>query len=300
MIKVSVILPTYNSGEFLQQTLDSILSQNGAGNLFQLELIVVDDCSTDNTTTILRKNKIPFLSNDVNSNGPNKGRNIGLKAATGKYICLIDHDDTWHPDKILHQLNAAKQAPVITTGYRSSHRKLNPVSDSPGTGGLLYYSWNETFLKKLRKDKNGQPTNLSSIMIRSDLKSILFEENFGMVDFDWVLNIFEGSDSIHVNQELVYRNVNGKNLSLDLSYRLIDYHFSLLTLEKYQRQYPKEVALARRRINGTRARYHLIKGEMPESRKYFRKSALDIKTVAYYLTTFYGAGWVTRRYNVFG
>ena len=65
-----------------------------------MELIVADDCSTDNTIKILKSEKIPFLSTKINSGGPNKGRNIALKKCTGDYICIADHDDIWFPDKI--------------------------------------------------------------------------------------------------------------------------------------------------------------------------------------------------------
>ena len=300
MVKVSVILPTYNSADYLQNTLDSIQGQHGAGTLFELELIVVDDCSVDQTTDILRKNHIQYISNTSNSKGPNKGRNIGLRKATGEYICLIDHDDTWHPEKILLQLQAAKMGPIVTTGYHNGRTSFGVEAKANDTRDAIYYPTNETFLRKLKKDKHGQPTYMSSILIHSRLKDILFEENFGLVDFDWLLKLFDGNDSVHIPKELVIRNTNGRNLSLDLRYRLIDYHYSLLSLENYQQRFPKEVALAVKRINGTRARYHFLQGEMAEARKYFRKSAMEVKTLAYFLSTYYGSRWVIQRYNVFG
>ena len=61
--------------------------------LFDLELIVVDDCSSDDTINILQSNKINYLSTGKNSGGPNKGRNLALKQSTGDFICIADHDD---------------------------------------------------------------------------------------------------------------------------------------------------------------------------------------------------------------
>lgn len=93
MKKVSVILTTYNSEKFVSKVIDSILNQKGVDELFQLELIVVDDCSQDKTREILKNYNLEFLTTGENSGGPNKGRNLGLKAATGDYICIADHDD---------------------------------------------------------------------------------------------------------------------------------------------------------------------------------------------------------------
>ena len=61
MVKVSVILTTYNSEKQLQKVLDSILNQKGIDKDFKLELLVVDDCSTDSTNKILQNNNIKFI-----------------------------------------------------------------------------------------------------------------------------------------------------------------------------------------------------------------------------------------------
>ena len=62
MISVSIILTTYNSGDQLLEVINSITNQNGIGIDFSIELIVIDDCSSDNTVEILKKNNIQFLS----------------------------------------------------------------------------------------------------------------------------------------------------------------------------------------------------------------------------------------------
>lgn len=300
MVKVSVILPTYNSGRFLQSTIDSILNQYGINRFFSIELIIIDDCSNDNTIDILKKNNLAYVTNPTNSKGPNKGRNRGLNMASGDLICFIDHDDIWHPHKLFSQVDASRRVPVITTGYRtSSHPITFSMDNTANAHGFIKFGKNQTFLTKLRKDKNGQPTYLSSIMISAELKNVHFEENFGMVDYDWLLRVFENRESIHINKDLVFRQVNGDNLSLNLKYRLIDYHFSLLTLESYQNTYPREVMTARKRINGTRARYHFMQGEMQEARKYFLRSTADLKTISYYLTSFFGSDWVNTNFRVF-
>jgi glycosyltransferase involved in cell wall biosynthesis len=278
-----------------------VLSQEGNGTDFEIELLAIDDCSKDNTVEILRSHGLQPLSTQKTSGGPNRGRNIGLQHATGDYIALIDHDDTWHPEKIKTQLSAAYKAPIITTGYQviDSARKTSSFVGS-GEPSVIYFEKNETFRYRLARRKSGQPVYMSTIMISRELSSVLFEEEFGCVDYDWLLRLFEGHSSVHCNQALAARYVSGRNLSLQSSYREKEYDLSIRTAESYRKKYSSEVSEAIFRINGTRARYHYVVGEMELARVYLRKSAPGLKTSLYYLTTFAGSKLVKRLFRVFG
>ena len=301
MIRVSVILGTYNSAAFIERTVQSVLSQEGNGTEFEIELLAIDDCSTDNTVEILRSMGLEPLSTLSPSGGPNRGRNTGLKRATGNYIALIDHDDTWHPAKIRTQLSVAHRAPIITTGYRviDSVRK---TTSSIGTGDpeVMFFEKNVTFLDRLARRNSGQPVYMSTIMYNSKLSSILFEEEYGCVDYDWLLRLFEGRSSAHCNRALATRYISGENLSLQSGYRGKEYNLSARTAESYRVKYPDEAAQAFYRINGTRARYHYVAGDMALARKYLRKSSPGLKTWLYYLTSFAGSSIVKRFFRVFG
>jgi len=301
MVKVSVILPTYNSAARLQSTLDSILGQTGNGKDFILELIVVDDCSTDNTAEILRQNHIDFLTTVQNSGGPNKGRNIGLDHATGDFICFIDHDDIWAKDKIHCQLKVAQIGPIISTGYRivDKHRNQTFIYGED-KNEVMISPVNAAFLEKLTRHKKAQQPYPSNLMINRSLKHIRFEEHFGMVDYDWQLRLFENRSLVEITKPLVTRHVHGYNLSLNQEYRKNDYSYSLRCLESFAGRYPKEVAVARKRINGTIARYYYMIGEMHSARKYFIRSIWDIKTMLYYFTSYYGDTLVKKHFKVFG
>ncbi|MFC2084880.1 glycosyltransferase family 2 protein [Bacteroidota bacterium] len=302
MKKISVILTTHNSEKTIQRALDSISNQNGLNEIFTIELVVIDDCSSDNTVSILKKNDIKFISTERNSGGPNKGRNIGLRKATGDFICIVDHDDEWDLDKIKLQLAVEDKAPIITSGFTTinklTNRRTSFVNPSNDSSGYNYYGINETFLKKLSKSIHGQYTYSGSIMLHKRLKEILFEENFGMIDFDRRLKLFEGNASIEVCKSLYNRYVEASNLSLDENYRRIDFYFSLMVLEQYEDKYPKEVALAYKRVFGTRARYFYFMGNMPKARKYLRKAPFNLKTILYYLTTFWGHNFVKKKKNL--
>ena len=301
MIRVSVILGTYNSAPFIKRTVESVLAQEGNGTDFEIELLAIDDCSKDNTVDILRSLGLQPLSTDTPSGGPNRGRNIGLKNATGDYIALIDHDDTWHPEKIRTQLSVADRAPIITTGYQIIDNARNTIS-SVGSGepSVRYFQKNETFRYRLARRKSGQPVYMSTIMISRELSSVLFEEEYGCVDYDWLLRLFEGNSSVHCNKVLATRYISGENLSLQSRYREKEYDLSIRTVESYRKKYFSEVAEAIYRINGTRARYHYVIGEMKLARVYLRKSAPGLKTWLYWLTSFAGSRLVKRLFRVFG
>ena len=302
MKKVSVILPTYNSEDTIQQTLDSVLNQSGINQLFKLELLVVDDCSTDKTREILKKNKISFYSTSENSGGPNKGRNIGLKNMTGDYFCLIDHDDVWHPEKIIKQLPVAEKIPVVSTGYCITDTISGKTYTRQLTSSKNHFAFsrNETFLNKLKRNKNCQNLYMSSLMIDSRLRHLLFEENFGMVDYDWLLRITENNETAEVTECLVFRNVKATNLSLNNQYRQKDYYYSLYFLENYRKTYNREYTTAIKRINGSRARYHYLSNDMKEARRFFIKSEINLKQIAYILTSFIGSRFVKKKFVVFG
>jgi glycosyltransferase involved in cell wall biosynthesis len=299
---VSVILTTYNSESTLQRALDSIFAQEGLGDLFALDLIVVDDCSKDDTRKILSANNIDYYSTAHNSGGPNKGRNIGLDHAKGSFICIMDHDDEWLPNKLKTQLFACMYAPIISSGYwifdTQTQNKSLQVNTAKN-GGLNHYAEDETFKTLLTKSKKGQKIYFGSLMFAAELKKHRFEEHFGKVDFDWLLRIFNGQKSVEICEALYNRYVDGHNLSLNPSYRSMDFYYSLMCIENYQQKYPSETKLAYKRIHGTRARYYYLIGDMPKARFYFTRSDFNWKTVLYYLTTFAGSAWVKKKFKVF-
>jgi len=300
-MKVSIIITTFNSQGNLRVSLPSLLAQKGLGEEFEFEIIAIDNCSTDNTLKVLEEYGVRYYVNDKNTGGPNHGRNRGLELATGDAICFTDDDDEWHPEKTRKQLEALKRAPIVTTGYLTVNRSDGSALLRGATGPeTTFFKRNATFLQKLTRSHQGQYSYMSSIMISKTLKHVHFEEHFGMLDFDWLLRLFENRESIQVNLPLVTRYVHNSNISLTPGFRKTDYYYALYTLENYAERYPKEVAQARKRLNGTRARYHYGMGQMRHARKYFAQSSPDLKNLLYYITTFAGSRWVRKNYHVFG
>lgn len=302
MKKVSVIVTTYNSEFTIEKTIQSILNQDGVNKDFGLELIVVDDCSSDRTRDILQKYDLLLLSTEGNTGGPNKGRNIGLKCATGDYLCIADHDDVWQKHKVLTLLPYLLKVPVVSSGYTvvDQLHNRNIIRVGSTVKPYLYFVKNQTFRDRLTRSLKGQNAYLGSIFFRKELKGIYFEEHFNQVDYDWILRIFHNNDSIEVCDSLYFRYVSGSNLSLNESYRRKDFYYSLMTIETYEEQYPVEARKAYLRTHGSRARYYYLVGNMKKARFYFLKSQWGIKTFLYYITSFVGSEFVKKRFNIFG
>lgn len=106
MEKISVIIPTYNGSENIKRAIESVLNQDYPN----IEVIVVDDASTDNTVEVvesIKDNRLKLIEHQVNKNG-SAARNTGIKASTGEYIALLDDDDEWLPQKLSKQIEYFK------------------------------------------------------------------------------------------------------------------------------------------------------------------------------------------------
>lgn len=99
----SVVIPTYNRADVLPRAIDSALAQT----ITDIEVIVVDDASTDSTPELVESysdGRLDFYRHDGNKGGA-AARNTGIRAATGKYIGFLDSDDKWHPTKLRKQIS---------------------------------------------------------------------------------------------------------------------------------------------------------------------------------------------------
>lgn len=101
---VSIIMPSYNTAHFIAESIESVQSQS-YGNW---ELIIVDDCSQDNTDGVVKcflsDQRIKYIKNEKNC-GSAVSRNRALREAKGKWIAFLDSDDLWMADKLSKQLH---------------------------------------------------------------------------------------------------------------------------------------------------------------------------------------------------
>lgn len=105
---ISVVMPTYNSEKYIRDGLESVLNQTYK----DLDVIIIDDCSSDNTISIVheymqRDSRIRLFENSKNS-GAGVSRNVGIDMALGEYIAFLDSDDIWDKNKLFLQCDYMK------------------------------------------------------------------------------------------------------------------------------------------------------------------------------------------------
>ena len=126
---VSIIMPSYNTGRFIKETIESVLAQSYSA----WELIIVDDCSTDNTDDVVNQyladERIRYIKNDTNS-GAAVSRNRALRGAKGKWIAFLDSDDLWEPDKLQKQISFMRD-----NGYHFSYTNYIEIDEESKANG---------------------------------------------------------------------------------------------------------------------------------------------------------------------
>lgn len=120
---VTVITPAYNSAKLIVDTLESVIAQTYQN----WELIIADDCSTDDTCRIVDRyavndNRIKLIRRKWNA-GPAVTRNRAISCGKGRYIAFLDADDTWYPDKLEKQIKFMQDKDIALsyTSYRRVH-----------------------------------------------------------------------------------------------------------------------------------------------------------------------------------
>lgn len=278
-MKVSVIIPTYNSEKTIRRTLSSVLMQEGRGRDYELEIIVCDDCSTDKTRDIVREYGVVLWVSPRNSGGPNLGRNIGMSLATGDYLAFLDHDDQWLPGKIAHQLELLE---------RTGHELAYSTFIQEGTRDDIIFNSNICECLLNYSFPNGG-IYLGSILVKN--RNIPpFKTKW--LDFDWLLDL-TGCRTCVQTVPMVRRTIDGNNLSLNPAYRQADYDLKVGIIKN-------ETSLEK--INGSYARYFYVCHDGAKARHYFRYARKDWKTILYYLTSYSRvvSKWIIKRYRVFG
>ena len=243
MTKVTVIITTYNRYDSLKEAIDSVKNQTYSN----IELIVVDDGSTDEKyNELLFDSDIIYIKRKVNTRTelgfpcPGRVRNEALLISSGEYICFLDDDDYFYPQKIEKQIAAMENYDIkascseahIGNGLYSSEDLISPIKYQ----SEFYLNYNrKLLLNTTTKDDGVFPDRIShqlickhnviitsSVMISKDiLENDFFPEvsvfgngKFnGKKDFeDWMMwrKLSKKSDFLWIDEPLVYYNSRGK------------------------------------------------------------------------------------------
>lgn len=125
---VSIIMPSYNTGNYIKETIESVISQTYSN----WELIIVDDCSTDDTDNVVTEfvdKRIIYLKNRENS-GAAQSRNRAIRMAKGKWIAFLDSDDLWESQKLEKQIRFMEQ-----NNYHFSYTNYKEIDEQSKENG---------------------------------------------------------------------------------------------------------------------------------------------------------------------
>jgi len=209
MPKVSVIIPAYNAAGSINRSLESVLSQDYG----DVEIIIVNDGSTDDTESVLRKylsdNKIKYFKTE--NKGVSRAINTGLKEATGDYLCFLHADDLFLPGKIKTQVLLMEKYKNYGISYtKESYFREGNVSrviKSPYfhfSGDIFYFLKRSNFI------------HMSTVMLRKNTlgKELLDGALTCHEEWDLFLRLSaKGAKFLYINETLSSVAMSEKNLS---------------------------------------------------------------------------------------
>ena len=224
--KVSVVIPSYNSGGTIEEAIESVLAQD-----VPVEIIVIDDCSLDDTEHVLQKYKndprIRIIVNEKNL-GVAASRNRGVKEAVCDRVAFLDSDDMWVDGKLVKQLKLMDE---IGTLICSTARELL-TEDGNRTGKIIEVPDTVTYRELLK----GNVINCSSVVAD---RNMLMKYPMGNDDIHedyicWLQILKECGQAVLINEPLLlYRVVKNSKSGSKLSsakktfavYRKLGYGF---------------------------------------------------------------------------
>ncbi|GAA4428216.1 hypothetical protein GCM10023188_12230 [Pontibacter saemangeumensis] len=226
IVKISVIIPTYNRADTILYCLESILKQTYPVH----EIIIVDDVSTDATEDVILKlnnPKVKFISLDKKG-GAQAARNLGIYLAEGNWIAFQDSDDEWRHDKIQKQVDALKQH-----GYNENivvH--TNCITYTPSTNVFEAFEIpvidgesNKVYRQLLLYPSPLFPTLLVS---KKALERINYLDTHvkSFQEWDTCIRLAQNCRFIHIQEPLfVYHLHNGATISKDVKNEIKGYYF---------------------------------------------------------------------------
>lgn len=201
---VSIITPVYNAERFLRQTIESVLSQDYK----EWEMILVDDCSKDQSESIIKSyiekdNRIKYIKLKVNS-GAAVSRNTAIENANGRYIAFLDSDDVWMPNKLKIQVDFMKKNNV---GFSFSDYKVMS-EDGKEIDRVIKVPKSIDYRGYLKNTIIGCLTVVVDRKICGDFSMVNIRKNQDMAT--WLQILKKGHKAYGINECLgIYRLVNG-------------------------------------------------------------------------------------------
>jgi teichuronic acid biosynthesis glycosyltransferase TuaG len=222
---VSIIMPSYNTAKYIGDSIKSVLAQT-YGNW---ELIIVDDCSTDNTDEIVKEflsdERIKYLKNAKNS-GAAISRNYALREAKGKWIAFLDSDDLWLPEKLEKQL-----AFMVENGYKFSYTDYMICLNGQW---LPYVYYGPNVVNKRKMKDYCYFSTITVIYDREHVGLIQIEPVRKNNDYAMWLRIIEKTPCYRFGECLSYYIKHEGSISSGSKLKLIKHHYILWRVAEHK------------------------------------------------------------------
>lgn len=221
---VSVVIPVYNRESTIKRAIDSVLCQTYSN----IEVIIVDDGSTDNTVKIISEyddERIRLICQKKRC-GANKARNVGIANSQGEYIAFQDSDDEWLPDKLHIQIEQME-----TQDYMACYSAYNLYENGIMHTVPFYYSDIDKYQINLRKTlMKHNAVGIPTLVIRREVLNLIGNKYFDeciprLQDYDFVIRITKCIEMGYVNKPLVnaYRTPNSISTDKKALYKAISW-----------------------------------------------------------------------------
>jgi glycosyltransferase involved in cell wall biosynthesis len=319
---VSVIIPAYNSEKYIAEALDSVFAQTYR----PIEVIVVDDGSTDGTADVVKKCQERFIGSNgfagstiktgaanktsltyfyQKNSGPSVARNAGIKAARGEYVAFLDADDAWTDDKLEKQVALLQDHPdldVVFTNVKTRKVKDGRVTEfelfEENRLGRDFFGHEYRVLHPLEKllKLNFMLTPAIVTRRRCFERGFLFDERKRYAE-DWELwlkmalffNFGYLSDvCVKVIDEADGLSANKPGMILS-AVKVLEDFLEENREEVYSRISQRTISSVLKDFYKWKGYALLLNGDAKPARKMFRKSlheSADVRTIIYYMRTF--------------
>lgn len=215
---VSIIMPSWNTGRFIAESIQSVINQTYQ----KWELLIVDDCSTDNTDAVVASftdERIRYFHNDHNS-GAALTRNYALREAQGEWIAFLDSDDLWLPEKLEKQLNFMNR-----NGYVFSYHEYVKI-DEESRPLNVYVSGPDTVTKR-KMYHYGYPGCLTFMYSAKALGLIQIKDIKKNNDYAILLQLCKKANCYLLKENLAQYRIRKKSISHDKLSKKLKSHFDL-------------------------------------------------------------------------
>lgn len=215
---VSVIMPSWNTADFIAESIRSVIAQTYT----DWELIIVDDCSTDNTDEVVASfhdSRIRYFKNEKNS-GAALTRNRALREARGEWIAFLDSDDLWEPEKLERQIAFMKK-----NGYVFSYHEYMKIDEQSKPLGI-YVSGPERVTR--RKMYNyGYPGCLTFMYNAKKFGLIQIKDIKKNNDYAILLKLCKKADCYLLPENLAKYRIRKRSISHDKLSKKLKSHYDL-------------------------------------------------------------------------